>query len=156
MEGWLSMAPRSCHTPTPGMPLSPLPLGPADRAGAGVGLGAGPAAYLLVFTGGMTRLLSDEEITRQLRDLPAWSRDGDTIRSEWVAPDFLAGVRVVDEVAAAAEAMDHHPDIDIRWTTLRFALSTHSEGGLTQLDIELAHQIAQEAARLGAEPKTSL
>ena len=45
------------------------------------------------------------------------------------------------DVAADAEAMNHHPDIDIRWRTLHFTLSTHSEGGITQLDIELAHQI---------------
>ena len=50
-------------------------------------------------------------------------------------------------MAADAEAMDHHPDIDIRWRTVTFTLSTHSEGGLTQLDIELAHQIDTAAAR---------
>ena len=46
--------------------------------------------------------------------------------------------------------MDHHPDIDIRWRTTTWSLSTHSEGGLTQLDIELAHRIAEAARRLGA------
>ena len=98
----------------------------------------------------MARRLDDEEITRQLGDLPDWTRDGDTIRASFTAPDFPTGIRLVDEVAADAESMDHHPDIDIRWTTLVFALSTHSEGGLTQLDVELAHQISQAAARLGA------
>ena len=98
----------------------------------------------------MSRLLTDEEITRQLADLPGWSRDGDTIGAAYEAPDFLAGIRLVDEVALHAEQMDHHPDIDIRWRTVSFALSTHSEGGLTQLDVELAHVIAGEAARLGA------
>lgn len=103
----------------------------------------------------MSRLLNDEEIERQLADLPGWARDGDdpaTIRGAFTAPDFPTGIRLVSEVAAAAETMNHHPDIDIRWTTVAFALSTHSEGGLTQLDIELAHQISQEAARLGAGP----
>ncbi len=101
----------------------------------------------------MTRLLTDEEITRQLADLSPWTREGDTIRSAWVAPDFPSGIRLVTEVADVAETMGHHPDIDIRWTTIAFALSTHSAspaGGLTQLDIELAHRISQEAARLGA------
>ena len=98
----------------------------------------------------MARRLDDEEITRQLGDLPGWTRDGDTIRAAYVAPDFLTGIRLVDDVAADAESMNHHPDIDIRWTTVRFALSTHSEGGLTQLDIELAHQISLAASRLGA------
>jgi 4a-hydroxytetrahydrobiopterin dehydratase len=98
----------------------------------------------------MTRLLDDEEIERQLADLPGWTRDGDTIRASYEAPSFLDGLRLVQEVGAAAETMNHHPDIDIRWRTVSFALSTHSEGGLTQLDIELAHQIAQEAGRIGA------
>ncbi len=101
----------------------------------------------------MTRLLTDEEITRQLADLPGWTRDGDTIRSVWTAPDFPTGIRLVTEAADAAETMDHHPDIDIRWCTVTFALSTHSAspaGGLTQLDIELAHRISQEATRLRA------
>jgi len=100
----------------------------------------------------MTRLLTDEEINRQVAGLAGWRRRDDTIRASYVAPDFPAGIRLVDEVAADAEAMNHHPDIDIRWTTITFALSTHSEGGLTQLDIELAHQIAQAAARVGATP----
>lgn len=98
----------------------------------------------------MTRLLTDEEIERQLGDLPGWTRDGDTIRASYEAPDFLTGISLVQEVGSAAEAMDHHPDVDIRWRTVSFALSTHSEGGLTQLDVELAHQISQEAARKGA------
>lgn len=98
----------------------------------------------------MTRLLTEEEITRQVAGLAGWARQRDTIRASYVAPDFMAGIRLVEDVAAGAEAMNHHPDIDIRWTTVTFALSTHSEGGLTQLDIELAHQIAQAAARRGA------
>jgi 4a-hydroxytetrahydrobiopterin dehydratase len=53
-------------------------------------------------------------------------------------------------VALEAEEMDHHPDIDIRWRTVTFVVSTHSEGGVTQLDVELAHRISQAAARLGA------
>lgn len=98
----------------------------------------------------MARRLTDEEIERQLGDLPGWRRDGDTMRASFEAPDFLTGIAVVQEVAAAAEAMDHHPDIDVRWRTVTFALSTHSAGGLTQLDVELAHQISQEASRRGA------
>ena len=98
----------------------------------------------------MTRRLTDEEIERQLGDLPDWTRDGDTIRATFEAPAFLTGIALVQEVASAAETMDHHPDIDIRWRTVAFALSTHSEGGLTQLDVELAHQISQEATRRGA------
>jgi 4a-hydroxytetrahydrobiopterin dehydratase len=98
----------------------------------------------------MSRLLTDEEISRQLGDLPAWTRDGDEIKARYEAPDFATAIRLVDEVAVEAEDMDHHPDIDIRWRTVKFVLSTHSEGGLTQLDVELAHRVAQAAARLGA------
>lgn len=100
----------------------------------------------------MVRLLDDEEITRQLADLPGWTRAGDAIELTVVAPSFLDGVLLVSRVAEDAEAMSHHPDIDIRWTSVTFRLSTHSEGGLTQLDIEAAHQISQEAARLHAQP----
>ena len=98
----------------------------------------------------MTRLLTDEEIDRQLRDLPAWQRSGDSLTTAVEAPDFPAAIRLVDEVALEAEEMNHHPDIDIRWRTVHFTLSTHSEGGLTQLDVELAHRISQAASRVGA------
>ena len=98
----------------------------------------------------MTRLLTDEEIDRQLLDLPTWQRSGDSLTTTLEAPDFPAAIRLVDEVALEAEEMNHHPDIDIRWRTVHFALSTHSEGGLTQLDVELAHRISQAATRLGA------
>lgn len=101
----------------------------------------------------MPRLLTDEEVERQLRDLPGWSRDGDQLRAELEAPDFPTGIRLVDEVALEAQDMDHHPDIDIRWRTIRFAVSTHSEGGLTQFDVELAHRISQAATRLGVQSR---
>jgi len=91
--------------------------------------------------------LPQEEIDQALAgDLSAWSQDGDAITREVQAPNFLAGIRLVDRVAEAAEAMNHHPDIDIRYTTLTFTLSTHSEGGLTANDLELAGQIDRFAA----------
>jgi 4a-hydroxytetrahydrobiopterin dehydratase len=89
----------------------------------------------------MPRLLTDDEIVRQLRELPAWVRDGDSIKAVYEAPEFLDAIRLVDEVAAQAEAMDHHPDIDIRWRTLTFVCSTHSAGGVTKLDFTLAEKI---------------
>jgi len=95
----------------------------------------------------MPRLLTDEEIQRQVADLPDWTRQGAELSAEFEAPDFPTAIRLVDDVAAEAEEMGHHPDIDIRWTTTRWVPSTHSEGGLTQLDIELAHRISQAAAR---------
>ncbi|MEV7024718.1 4a-hydroxytetrahydrobiopterin dehydratase [Kitasatospora sp. NPDC093558] len=90
--------------------------------------------------------LSEDAITTALADVPQWSREGDAIVRTADAPDFPAAIRVVDAVAGQAEAMDHHPDIDIRWRTLRFVLSTHSAGGLTSLDFTLAARI-DEALR---------
>lgn len=76
-----------------------------------------------------------------MEGLGEWVVDGDSIRRVVEFASFLGGIECVRNVAADAEAMNHHPDIDIRWRTVTFTLSTHSEGGLTQLDIELAHQI---------------
>ncbi|WP_433252077.1 4a-hydroxytetrahydrobiopterin dehydratase [Actinomadura nitritigenes] len=99
----------------------------------------------------MADTLDDAAVADRLRDLPAWSRHGDEIRREVKAPSFAEGIAVVDDVARAAEEADHHPDIDIRWRTLTFALSTHSAGGLTGKDFDLAAVIDRIAARHGAE-----
>jgi 4a-hydroxytetrahydrobiopterin dehydratase len=100
----------------------------------------------------MSRLLTDDEVTRQLADLPGFERDGDAIVATIQAPDFPAAVRIVDAVAEEAERMNHHPDIDIRWRTTRWLLTTHDAGGLTQLDVELAHRIIEAARAEGATP----
>ncbi len=90
-------------------------------------------------------LLPREEIDRALAgDLSDWQlagESGDSITREVEASSFLRGITLVQQVAEAAESMNHHPDIDIRYTTLRFTLSTHSEGGLTANDLELAGTI---------------
>jgi 4a-hydroxytetrahydrobiopterin dehydratase len=87
-------------------------------------------------------LLPDKEVDRALAgDLSAWSREGDALTRTVKAPTFLDGVTLVQRVAEAAEAMNHHPDIDIRYTSLTFTLSTHSEGGLTTNDLDLARRI---------------
>ncbi|MFD7843105.1 4a-hydroxytetrahydrobiopterin dehydratase [Nocardia sp. NPDC004151] len=86
-------------------------------------------------------LLSDDEIAKALTDLPEWTRTGDSISRTVQADSFLAGIELVRRVAAAAEAADHHPDIDIRWRRVTFTLSTHSAGGLTPLDMALAREI---------------
>ncbi len=90
----------------------------------------------------MSRLLDDGEISRQLADLPGWEREGQQISRKLKAPDFPTAIRIVDEVAVEAEQMNHHPDIDIRWRNLTIVLSTHDAGGITQLDVELAHRIS--------------
>lgn len=90
--------------------------------------------------------LSDVEISQALTRLPSWERSGDTLVRTIQFPAFLDGIHAVDRVAQLAEAADHHPDIDIRYRTVRFVLSTHSEGGLTQKDVDLALQIEREVA----------
>jgi 4a-hydroxytetrahydrobiopterin dehydratase len=98
-------------------------------------------------------VLPDEEVDRALAgDLSAWSREGDALTRTVKAPTFLDGVTLVQRVAEAAEAMNHHPDIDIRYTTLRFTLSTHSEGGLTAKDLELAGHVDELAAHTTTNP----
>ncbi|WP_378733762.1 4a-hydroxytetrahydrobiopterin dehydratase [Nocardia brasiliensis] len=93
-------------------------------------------------------LLTETEVAEALNTLPDWTRDGDVLTRTVQAPSFLAGIELVRQVAEAAEAADHHPDIDIRWRKVTFALSTHDSGGLTALDVDLARKIDQLAAQL--------
>lgn len=90
----------------------------------------------------MAELLTQEEIDRALStELPHWSQEGDEITRSFKLPTFMDGIRLVQQVAEVAEDLDHHPDIDIRWTTVTFTLSTHSAGGLTSKDLRLAGDI---------------
>jgi 4a-hydroxytetrahydrobiopterin dehydratase len=91
--------------------------------------------------GRMAELLSDDEVSSALAGLPGWEREGDSIVRTAELSSFPVAIAVVGRVAEDAEERDHHPDIDIRWRTLTFRLSTHSEGGLTAKDTELAAQI---------------
>jgi 4a-hydroxytetrahydrobiopterin dehydratase len=99
----------------------------------------------------MAELLDDAAITDALNGLPGWSRNGDALVLTAKLPSFPAAVGVVDRVAEHAEAADHHPDIDIRWRTLTFRCSTHSAGGITDLDTALAAAISAEVAAAGGE-----
>jgi 4a-hydroxytetrahydrobiopterin dehydratase len=106
-------------------------------------------------TGVMTtrpRPLTDEEIDRQLADLPGVYRDAATKLTVAVrAGSFADAVRLVELVARDAEAMDHHPAIDLRLRTVTFVLTTNWERAVTQLDMELAHQILESVRAVGAE-----
>jgi 4a-hydroxytetrahydrobiopterin dehydratase len=95
----------------------------------------------------VAELLSDDQINAALRDrLPDWQVEVDTLVRAVEADSFAEGIRLVDAVAEAADRRDHHPDIDIRWTTVTFRLSTHSDGGLTHKDVDLAAEIDRLAA----------
>lgn len=96
-------------------------------------------------------LLDEAGVAAALEELDGWERDGDTIVRSVEAPTFLSGIELVAAVGHRAEEADHHPDIDIRWRTVRFALSTHSAGGLTEKDMAMARQIDAEARRLVSE-----
>lgn len=89
----------------------------------------------------MAAKLSDSEIERALMHLPGWARDGDQIVKWYELRSFPATIEVVGRIATAAEAADHHPDLDIRYRRLRVVLSTHDSGGITQKDIDLATEI---------------
>jgi 4a-hydroxytetrahydrobiopterin dehydratase len=83
-------------------------------------------------------LLDDDAIKSWLTGHQGWRREGDEIKRSIECESFPAAIDLVGRVAEAAEARDHHPDIDIRWRTVHFTLSTHSAGGLTEKDLDLA------------------
>ncbi|MBL0939110.1 MAG: 4a-hydroxytetrahydrobiopterin dehydratase [Gemmatimonadaceae bacterium] len=91
-------------------------------------------------------VLSDIEIQRNLGALPGWSRKGDVLQKTYHFAAFPDGIAFLARVADVAESLQHHPDIDIRYTRVLFSLSTHDSGGITQKDFELATRIEQLAA----------
>ena len=89
--------------------------------------------------------LDDTEIERRLGELEGWERAGEAIRKDFKRDDFVGSVEFVRALTAPAEAMGHHPDIEISWDTVTVTITTHSEGGLTANDFELAGRIDELA-----------
>ena len=85
--------------------------------------------------------LSDSEAAEHLGRLPGWERHGSAIRRTFSFADFGGAMAFVNRVAVLAEAADHHPDIDIRFSKVTLTLSTHDAGGLTGRDFALARKI---------------
>jgi 4a-hydroxytetrahydrobiopterin dehydratase len=85
--------------------------------------------------------LSDEEIEERLSGLDGWERDGEAIRRTFELDDFKGSVDFVNRLTPAAEEMNHHPDLEISWNKVTVRVTTHSEGGLTANDFELAGRI---------------
>jgi 4a-hydroxytetrahydrobiopterin dehydratase len=85
--------------------------------------------------------LSDEEIQAALDGLSDWGKEGEAVVKTYRLKDFATAMNFVNAVAELAEAARHHPDIDIRYNKVRIALSTHTAGGVTRRDIELAEGI---------------
>lgn len=88
------------------------------------------------------QLLTDEEIAAALAGLPGWSRHGDTITATAELADFRAAMFYTGAVAYLADEANHHPDILIQWNRVTLTLYTHSAGGLTSADIDLATRIS--------------
>ena len=85
--------------------------------------------------------LSDEQIEGQLSGLQGWERDGGAIRRQFKLDDFKGSVDFVNRLTPEAEGMNHHPDLEISWNKVTVMISTHSEGGLTENDFELARKV---------------
>lgn len=94
--------------------------------------------------------MSPDEVTRQLAAHPGWSGDPQLIEKTYTI-EYHTGIRMIVDVAKAAKEMGHHPDIDRRWDTLRFSITTHDAGHhVTILDFQLAKRIDDIAAAYGA------
>lgn len=92
-------------------------------------------------------LLSDDDISIALATLPGWGIEDGMLVKKYVFPEgFMPAIGFVNRVADAAEAADHHPDIDIRWNTVRIAVVTHDQGGITEKDTTLAAECDRLAA----------
>jgi 4a-hydroxytetrahydrobiopterin dehydratase len=90
----------------------------------------------------MSGVLSGAAVDEALAERGStWAHDGDALTKTVRRGDFAGALAFVNEVGALAEAVDHHPDIDIRWNTVTLRLSTHSEGGITGRDLDLAAEI---------------
>jgi len=87
------------------------------------------------------RLLSEAEIKTRLKELNGWKHEGKFITRTFEFGHFMDAIAFVNEVAEAAEREEHHPDINIRYTTVQLSIQTHSEGGVTEWDVGLAKAI---------------
>lgn len=116
------------------------------HAGNAIGASGDVPVRLAQYRGFMA-LLTDDQINTALAGLPGWERDGDSLRRAVKFDTFLAGIDAVHRIAQHAESVDHHPDIDIRWRTVTFTVSTHSEGGITDKDVALAKVIDSTAGQ---------
>ena len=92
-------------------------------------------------------VLSEEQLRTRLEDLAGWESGGAAIGKDYKFDTFPQAVAFVVAVGFAAEAANHHPDLDIRYNRVHVELSTHSEGGVTEKDLDLAAAIEDLAER---------
>lgn len=100
-------------------------------------------------------MMSDSALDAALEGLPHWQRSGDNIVRTVESASFPDAIALLQEVAAAAEESDHHPDIDVRWRKVTYTLSTHSAGGITELDVALARIIDELVENLRGPGRSS-
>ena len=87
------------------------------------------------------RLLSDEEITAALGELPGWERQGDKLAAVFRFSDFSEAFGFMSRVALISERLFHHPEWSNVWSTVEIAITNHAAGGLTELDLEFARRV---------------
>jgi 4a-hydroxytetrahydrobiopterin dehydratase len=86
-------------------------------------------------------LLDDNQISERLSGLDGWAREGDAITKTFDRENFVGSVDFVKAIVEPAEDMGHHPDLEISWADVKVTITSHSEGGLTEADFELAGRI---------------
>jgi 4a-hydroxytetrahydrobiopterin dehydratase len=89
----------------------------------------------------MPRLLKDSEIAGRLKSLRGWKHEGKFITKTFEFKEFMDGIEFIEKVAKVAERQEHHPDIHVRYTAVTLSIQTHSEGGVTEWDLDLAEAI---------------
>ena len=89
--------------------------------------------------------MSDDEIGTRLEGAEGWERDGESLRKQFEFGDFNGSVDFINRITPVAEEMNHHPDLAISWSKVTVSLSTHSQGGITESDFELAQKIDEQA-----------
>jgi len=88
------------------------------------------------------KVLSETEISEKLKEIPGWEFRENSITKEFQLKDFKGALAFVNAVGDEAEKMDHHPDLLIHsWNKVKITISTHSAGGVTQMDFNLAKKI---------------
>jgi 4a-hydroxytetrahydrobiopterin dehydratase len=90
--------------------------------------------------------LSEAQISNELKSLPGWEYQDNSLRKLFRFKEFMDGIRFIGRVAEMAEAADHHPDIHVNYTRVTFICSTHSDGGVTDKAVRLAREIEQAFA----------
>lgn len=86
-------------------------------------------------------LLDDDAISAALEELEGWAREGEKITKQFECGDFVGSVKFIDAIVEPAEGMNHHPDLEISWSTVTVSITNHAAGGLTEADFELAAKI---------------